>query len=85
MGRWPPNALLEHHPDCICVGTKTVKLTEKVVKIDYAGEPPKTEIIEQVEEEVEAWDCHPECPVKALNDQSGDVTSVFFKQVKVEK
>lgn len=74
--------ILSHHPDCIQVGTKKVKGTsagnrdgeitqtdarswkntskEGIARTDYGKE-----------ETVESWQCHTDCPVRIMDEQSG--------------
>lgn len=89
-GRWPANLILSHHPDCQRVGTRQVKNksgsvagTEpshtgdentacygeyKRVAFDRHADPDGLETVED-------WDCHPDCPVRLLGEQSGESTS----------
>jgi len=85
-GRWPANVLFSHHPDCECVGTKKVKGSQlsQVIKRSNSG---SESIGKQTDsycegftdddgnEEVEAWNCHPDCPVGVLDKQSGVLKS----------
>lgn len=79
-GRFPPNFLMSHSPGCACVGTRTVKSGKGV------WTPPKGAIFdfghkgfdeprgyggESGTETVEAWRCADDCPVAALDRQSG--------------
>lgn len=34
LGRWPPNKLLVHHPDCVCTGTKSVAASSGIRPAD---------------------------------------------------
>ncbi|MFA6235275.1 MAG: hypothetical protein WC824_13955 [Bacteroidota bacterium] len=75
-GRWPANIVLEHKPDCQCLGEKIVKgsyldhdCTGGVLlnrgtahKTGYAS-PDKTEIVQD-------WSCSPDCPVTEMDKQS---------------
>jgi site-specific DNA-methyltransferase (adenine-specific) len=82
QGRFPANIILTHHEDCECKGTKKVKSDGNFPKTqnteswkmsskgksltpenDYADENGK--------EEVEDWDCHEDCPIRILDEQSG--------------
>jgi len=91
-GRWPPNVILEHRPECRCVGTKKVITggsgipAQTVDSADYLGnsmgkesrtgkDPHPCHRDSDGLEEVPAWDCHPDCPVKALDEQSGELHS----------
>ena len=87
QGRWPANLILSHHPDCVRVGVKRVKpleghrpnpvakqadgrirFTEKPAgyqKVSYTGEDGL--------ETVEDWICVEGCPIRMLDEQSGNV------------
>jgi site-specific DNA-methyltransferase (adenine-specific) len=82
-GRFPANVILTHHPECECLGTKKVSSNShfpnmKVTgygnnfggKSEYLneGERPK-------EETIEDWNCHDDCPIKILDEQSGVLKS----------
>jgi len=88
LGRWPANVILSHHPECEQVGIKKVRGTKphpvysKVEKYEGYGTITKKqgEIVNKYEDEngletVEAWNCHPDCPVRMLDEQSGTLTS----------
>ena len=85
-GRWPANVILQHLDGCRCGGVKRVKGSPKtyvrkapgknrtaysegvgqdagVTSLNYADTDGK--------ETVANWICAPECPVKALDEQSG--------------
>ena len=87
-GRWPANVILQHLAGCRCEGVKKVKasaaasgpsLTGKSTSNSrgvfngvgstpfYSGEDGK--------ETVANWICEPGCPVRALDEQSGTLTS----------
>lgn len=59
-GRWPPNLLLIHHPECRELGVKRLKGSNPVAA------PRLT---------VASWDCHASCPVGKLDRQSGVLKS----------
>jgi len=81
-GRFPANIILTHHEDCECKGTKKVKSDGH-----HSGKVPdngglynlglkpledKGNIHAQNgKEEVEDWDCHEDCPIRILDEQSG--------------
>jgi hypothetical protein len=81
-GRWPPNFLLTHHPDCRPCGTKRVKGNrDKPVTSgnegSYSGGWPgggERPVYTDADgmETVEAWDCHESCPVRGLDAQAGE-------------
>lgn len=86
LGRWPANVLFSHHPDCKCIGTKRVRTGPGAVAIKNASAGYKGQSLgkdsrkagdEMVchrapdgTEVVEAWECHPDCAVKQLDDLS---------------
>ena len=81
-GRWPANFVLTHHPDCRRVGTKRVRGSRIEKPCDYRGNPgafgnagnrPARGIGDSDGyETIDAWDCHPDCPVRHLGEQSGE-------------
>jgi site-specific DNA-methyltransferase (adenine-specific) len=80
-GRWPANFMLAHHEECVQTGTKRVKaptinrFTDGMKPFgEGAGHPYETIQTGDAEgmEEIETWQCHPDCPVRALNEQSRD-------------
>jgi len=85
QGRWPANTVLLHHPECVCRGVKKVKggTGGKASGDNAFGHDSgwnkhnnrSTKIVRQNDEngqeQVEDWDCHPECPAFLLNKQSG--------------
>jgi len=81
-GRWPPNAMFSHLPECERVGTKRVKSTKGEADYTPTGKQGSTTVTRNVKtgahhgdedgmETVEAWDCAPGCPVAELDEQSG--------------
>lgn len=80
-GRWPANVILTHHPACVRKGMKKVKggvhgkaqggfnptgdtlYGKGRDDIDVSGGYP--------EETVEDYSCHPDCPIRILDAQSG--------------
>jgi site-specific DNA-methyltransferase (adenine-specific) len=86
-GRWPPNMLLVHHPECQQVGTRRVKTGTAVRKNgkggQFFGQPtpklagPSADVSfgKDGYEEIPEWRCHPQCPVRAIDDQSGTLKS----------
>lgn len=79
--RWPANILLSHSEQCVRTGTKRVRgsqldhlcssesnsgIYQPMEKVHKNGhtDPDGTE-------EVEAWECVDECPVRLLDEQSG--------------
>jgi site-specific DNA-methyltransferase (adenine-specific) len=86
QGRFPANIILTHHEDCECKGTKKVKSDGH-----HSGKVPNNGGLynlglkpledkgnihaENGQEEVENWDCHEDCPIRILDEQSGDRSS----------
>lgn len=84
-GRFPSNLILMHHEDCECVGTKKVKNPSGSVtgreprrlkdSIYVTGIHNRNGFLaygnQDGTETVSDWRCHPTCPVKRLDDQSG--------------
>jgi len=86
-GRFPANLILTHHPECECVGLKKVKaisggrIGNKDGAYNGIGESGfSKEYIkgdggygdENGEETIEDWRCHEDCPIKILDQQSGE-------------
>ena len=83
VGRWPANVILNHTQECKLLGTKIVKgnLATSGGNPDghgiYSGRFPRGDgrtvgyANENGEEEVESWECAPNCPVALLDAQSG--------------
>ena len=81
-GRWPANVILSHAEGCVCTGTKRVKGSDAGVTRTTAegwGMAKERRNVKHADadglETVEAWDCAPECPVRLLDAQSGELTS----------
>jgi DNA modification methylase len=83
-GRFPANIILTHHEDCECKGTKKVKanfgnreykvgedIDNTIYGKGYKREDAKLTQDENGMEEVENWDCHEDCPIRILDEQSG--------------
>lgn len=82
QGRWPANTILQHHMDCVQVGTDRVKTGTTNSRKDtgtfaFGDHEKKTNpwVGKDGKEEVERWECHPECPVGMLDAQSGTLKS----------
>lgn len=87
QGRWPANLILEHLPECRCIGTTTVKAKQltagrRTIKwgIYEGGDTYKkgTGALFATEDGLEtipAWECAPGCPVAALDKCSGVTTN----------
>lgn len=85
-GRWPANMVLSHSPECKRVGEKKVKAikggsaygTVRDTYGKYNQEAVKTDPgygDADGLETVPDWDCAPGCPVKELDEQSGELKS----------
>jgi hypothetical protein len=78
-GRWGANLILEHRPGCTLVGTRQVKSDGHYPATRPAGSrvsgpsghAGQEDLVERFTEgeEVEDWDCTPDCPVKELDRQ----------------
>jgi site-specific DNA-methyltransferase (adenine-specific) len=90
LGRFPANIILTHHPECECKGTKKVKAIkggnsraiQKNTYNDFGKNYDNTPNgvgcgfgDENGQEEVENWDCHEDCPIRILDEQSGILKS----------
>ena len=83
LGRFPANLILTHHPECECIGTKKVKSVSNYKSKDgyenqsivFNGQlnSMKSEGYgdENGEETIESWNCHEDCPIKIMDEQSG--------------
>jgi len=84
-GRWPPNAVLSHTRWCIPRGTKRRKLPthrnpspkddpDGLTPFGTGGDDRRDYDYgdEDGMESVEDWDCPPSCPVRQLDEQSGE-------------
>lgn len=92
QGRWPANLILSHLPECREVGTKK----GKNLSGNVTGKEPSNPILNVYEESkrkpfdkhadpdgtetVEAWECAEGCPVRMLDEQSGELKSGKMKQ-----
>ena len=83
VGRYPPNLLLSHAPDCACEGTRRVRSDSTNAgrgPVGYhSGTAPQPGNTGHVDpdgtESVEAWACVEGCPVAELDAQSGESAS----------
>ena len=81
-GRWPANFALSHHDDCEQVGEKTLRGDRRgdpggkrgsgfySTGSDSGDSKPNARVYG--DETIDVWNCHPECPVRLLDEQSGD-------------
>ncbi len=81
-GRWPANVVLSHHEECVCIGTKKIKSNSHHPAKrgkggnGTAGHKGQDDLAERRgDEEIESWRCHEDCPVRMLDEQSGELTS----------
>lgn len=87
QGRWPANLILSHAKGCKRTGTKKVK-GYVINRWDDGSKPfgggaghafTTHKMSEDGKEDVEVWECQEGCPVKALDEQSGLLTSGMMK------
>ena len=90
-GRHPANLILQHHDDCAPVGTKRVKTgttnsRKGTGSFAFGDHEKKTNpwVGEDGKEEVRIWECHPDCPVRLLDEQTGElsVTGNYTKSLE---
>jgi site-specific DNA-methyltransferase (adenine-specific) len=81
-GRWPPNLLLCHTPDCVRKGTRTVP-GRVINRWDDGSKPfgggaghPYTSTGGEPET-INVWECSPGCPVAALDSISGELAEAI--------
>lgn len=81
VGRWPANVLLSHSDACVQKGTRKVRTN--TARRASGGrnihsekkKPPLADLgygDANGQEEIEAWECVADCPVRMLDRQSGD-------------
>jgi DNA modification methylase len=79
--RWPANLVLSHSPGCRPVGTRRVKGSNPIGPnpggkpgySGYAGNGAGHDFTDaDGTEEVEHWECDPECPIFLLDTQAGE-------------
>ena len=92
LGRWPANVVLSHHTECTCKGVKKVKNPSGSITGDEPSVPMgKTtygKMLHRIAyrakgdvdgmETIEDWDCHPDCPIRMLDDQMGGASRFFY-------
>ena len=83
-GRWPANVVLSHTEECVPVGTRKFKPKGATGRTGGAtgsgasfvsGKPHAGYRGEDGTETLEAWECHPDCPVRLLDEQTGELPS----------
>jgi len=78
-GRWPANLILQHLPGCRRRGTQRVHTNVSHYSYTRSGDfigsiqsqPEKRHWSNR--ETVVAWECEPGCPVRGLEEQTGDL------------
>jgi hypothetical protein len=84
-GRYPPNVAISHHSDCREVGTRRVKTNSHSKGANRPYAKPSVNCYGDVGliagpchvdpdgcETVTAWECHPECAVRMLDEMAGE-------------
>ena len=85
-GRWPANLILEHLPECRCIGARKIRGNRVDTRPEGdGGREDKSQwrfrpteatrrgySDESGQETVESWECVPGCPVAELDSQSGE-------------
>src|ERR1035441_4487211 len=78
-GRWPANVLLSHAPECVETGTRTIAGPGGGADYTPTGKQGPVAVTRNVKtgahygtETVPAFSCSPSCPVRMLDEQSGD-------------
>jgi DNA modification methylase len=92
QGRFPANVILSHSPDCIYIGVKKIKPDNGSGKAGYSSSRAMlfqgkrgdikgaTYVGEDGKETVPDWECVPYCPVRLLDEQSGERPTGAIKQ-----
>lgn len=77
LGRWPTNLVLSHHPECNPNGVKVINGNGHWPS-SRGGGSYKGGFLGQIDldecnaiDVIEAFDCHPDCPVRLIDEQSG--------------
>lgn len=79
-GRWPANVILSHHPECVEVGLAEVQTNSHHPAsrgeggVSTSGHSGQADLIERPSgtEVVERWECHADCPLRMMDEQSGE-------------
>jgi site-specific DNA-methyltransferase (adenine-specific) len=89
-GRWPANIILSHHPDCEYIGSKKVKgsnckpedigsgnklHTSNGIYSEIKSQIRSSHVDSDGQETVDHYNCHPDCPIKIMDEQSGMLKS----------
>lgn len=81
-GRYPSNILLTHHPECKLIGIKEVGTGKtriegnKTPNLGRNGIYGNSKIVQGTwygSQNILAYDCHPDCPIILLDEQSGEL------------
>ncbi len=75
-GRFPANIILTHHPECEYIGTKKAQSSpggyERKAQSAFVEKEDGRHNTGYGLEEIESWNCHPDCSVGILDKQSGE-------------
>jgi DNA modification methylase len=73
-GRWPANVLLTHDEGCVQAGTITERVGGKTdtTTVDFVEGYERGDGWTGGEVESAVWECEPDCPVRLLDEQTGD-------------
>lgn len=84
LGRWPANLILSHHEDCHetdrtvthprngSINPQTAAAsTPRTGSNSYSPDNRPRGEWQAYEDVVKVWECHPDCPVRMLDEQSG--------------
>lgn len=91
LGRFPANLIMSHHPECECRGLKKIGSGKeggynyKGNKYEVQGFVPNNSPEANSnygEESIEDWNCHEDCPIRIMDEQSGVTTSGKVKSDK---
>ena len=85
-GRWPANVILSHTDDCQQTGHTRIRASGHHPAsrgpggLGTAGHRGQANLAERSNagELVGCWECSPDCPVRALDAQSGQVSRFFY-------
>lgn len=79
-GRWPANVILTHHPECKFKEKKIINENKKPVNYQIENKitdnipfkrSKKKNINNFIKEEIELYDCHPDCPYNFFPPSTG--------------
>lgn len=77
-GRWPANLVLTHSPGCQQIGQEkirgyTINRFDDGAKPFGGGAGHEFSSEQKPDELIEKWDCSPDCPIRLLDEQSGEL------------